>query len=210
MTTKKPIKKTSANKKEEPAKNIVRKSIQKLYSKTAPLLMFESVLFLFAAVLFFVHPLQILAALTVVMGAVLALFGLYQIFIGLFSSSEENPSKAFNAVFGIVDIIIGIVFFLQPAGSMIAIMYVFAALFLFRSIQYLILSIRMWQANFGHYVINTLLSLAMIVMAVLIFFFPGLGAVTAMYYVGVILVFYALSNLFMYRELFKLRKHITE
>ncbi len=187
----------------------IRSAIKRMYDKTAPLLLLESILFIIAAVIVFIQPIQILTVLTLMFGIVLALFGLYQTFAGIFDSGRDASVRSMNIVFGIVNVILGVVFFMQPAGSLFAIIYIFAALFLFKGIKALILSVQLWKAKFGHYVISTMLSLAMIALAVAMLFIPAIGAITAMYYIGAILLFYGLSDMYIYSELRKLKKRIN-
>lgn len=184
-------------------------AIEKLYSKSAPLLMFEALLFAIVAVIIFIKPLPILATLTIIFGVVLALFGLYQLFIGLLGGPNEMAgNKTWNIILGLLKVILGIVFLFQPAGSMIAITYAMAILLLIKSISSLVFSIRLWRAKFGNYVLDTLMSVGMIVLAVLVMFFPYFGAVTAMYFIAVTLLVYAVADVSMYTKLLKLKKTV--
>ncbi|MCL1785889.1 MAG: DUF308 domain-containing protein [Alphaproteobacteria bacterium] len=185
---------------------IVSESIGKLYGDNSPLLLFESVLFLFAAILIFLRPVQVFATLTWLLGAALALFGIYQLLAGFFDT-KKNSSEVFAGIFvGIVNIVLGLVFFLQPVGTMFVLVYIFAALFLVKAIRTFILALDMRRAKAGRHALDIVMSLGMGALAVATLFFPLLGAAAAMYFIGATLVLYAFANFHMYGELAKLKE----
>ena len=185
------------------------KAVQKVYSKSAPLLLLESVLFVIAAVLIFVRPLQILATLMLVFGIVLGVIGIYQLFVGFFGGNRENSSeKTLSLIFGTINIALGLVFFFQPVGSMFVMVYIFALLFLIKAIRTFILSLEMFRARAGYYFIDILISVGMAGLALLVLFYPKLGAVSAMYLIAITLLLYAFAGLHMYLELLRLKKKL--
>lgn len=188
----------------------VNMAVNRLYTKSAPLLVFEAILFGFAAILIFVKPIAIMATLTMLLGIGVGLFGIYQLFVGLFGGERDMAGKTMNIVLGIVGIIVGIVFLAQPQGSMIAVVYIFAIMFMVRAISSLILSIRLWRAKFGNYMLDIVMSLLMIALAILVMFFPGFGMVTAMYFLAATLLLYAIADISMYSKLLKLKRAVNE
>ena len=187
----------------------MQEPIEKLYSKSAPVLMFEALLFLVASIAIFIKPVQILTTLTAVLGVFLGLFGIYQLFIGFFGGKNEMAGKNTNIVVGLLNVILGIVFFTLPAGSMITMVYIFAILFFVRAITSVVFSIKTSRARFGNYAFDIFIAIMMIALAVLILFFPMFGAVTVMYYIAITLFLYALADINMYFKLLKLKKIVS-
>ena len=185
-------------------------SLKKVYSKNVPLLAFEAVFFIFAAVLIFLMPLQVMATLTILFGIILALFGLYQILGGFFAKEKEGSGKVINIFFGIVNLVLGLVFFLQPVGSMIALVYIFAILFLIKALRTFVIALEMSRAKVGPYGLEIAISIFMAALAVLVLFYPALGAKMAMYFIGATLILYALADTHMYVELTKIKKRTSK
>jgi uncharacterized membrane protein HdeD (DUF308 family) len=187
---------------------VARQAIKKLYNKSAPMLLFEALLFFAASVLLFIKPVAILATSIAVFGIVLAFVGLYQLFVGLFGEENEMSGKTMNIILGGLKIILGAIFFIQPSGSMITIIYVLAILFLIKATVTLVFSVRIFKAKFGS-VMDLLTSAVMIALGVLILFFPKFGLITAMYFIAITLLFYATVDIGMYVRLLRLKKMVS-
>lgn len=201
-----PKEKTTKSKPSSLKSKVVNSAIKKLYDKSAPLLICEAIVFVVVAVLVFFKPVAILATVTFILGIALVLFGLYQACVALFGEKKDPMDKTLSVVFGIINIAIGVIFCLQPAGSMITVIYIFALLFLFKAIKALIFSIKMAKYKFGHYVLDILMSVILIALSVMIIFFPIAGAFTVMYYLALVLLLYAGADIHMYLELRRLKK----
>lgn len=202
MVKEKPVKPTRVKKE---STHPTSAAIKKLYTKSAPMLMFEALLFIVAAVIIFIKPVSILATVTVLFGIVLAFLGLYQLFVGLFGGETDMSGKTWNIILGLAKLILGVIFFFQPAGSMITVIYIFAILFLIKAISTFVFAIRMLRAKFGS-ILDLLTSIIMIALGILVLFFPTFGVVTTMYFVAITLIFYAIADLVMYSKLLKLKK----
>ena len=198
-------KNTKSEKAKAGYKNPVMMSIKRLYNQSAPLLICESLLFVVAAILMVFKPVAILTALTFVIGVGLILFGLYRTIAG-FIVSHDMGGGWFDVVFGLVNVVLGVLFCIYPVGSVISLVYIFVLLFLFKSLRALIFSINMIRTKFGHYWFDLIVSLILIALAVFLLFYPIAGAVVMIYYLAVTLLLYAAADIYMYFELLKLKR----
>lgn len=185
--------------------NPVAASVKRLYNKSAPLLICEALLFGIAAILMVVKPVAILIALTFVIGVGLVLFGLYRTIAG-FVVSRDAGGGWFDVLFGLVNVVLGVLFCIYPVGSVISLVYIFVVLFLFKSLRALIFSINMIRAKFGHYWFDLIMSVILLAMAIFLMVNPLAGAVVMIYYLAITLLLYAVADVYMYIELLKLKK----
>lgn len=183
--------------------------VNRLYEKSTPLLVGEGLLLIVAAILIFMRPVMILTALTFVIGVGLILFGLFRTFAG-FGTSRNFGGGWMDVLFGLINIIIGVLFCVFPSESMVGVMYIFVVLFLFKALRALIFSINMVRARFGHYIFDLIMALFLVGLAVLLLWYPVVGAVAMMYYLGVTLLIYAGADVYMYIQLRQLKKVVIE
>ena len=179
--------------------------IKRLYNKSAPLLLCEGLLFGVVAVLMFLKPVVALVTLTIVIGVALILFGLYRTISG-FAISRSMGEGWLDIFFGLVNVILGILFCIFPVGSIISLVYIFVVLFFFKSLATLIFSINMLRTKFGHYKLNLVISMILTLLAALLLVFPMAGAVAMIYYLAATLLMYAVADIYMYVEVLKLKK----
>lgn len=184
-------------------------SVQRLYNRSAPLLICEALLFAFAAVMIIIKPVAILTALTFVIGVGLILFGLYRTIAG-FVVSRNIGGGWVDVLFGLVNVILGVLFCVYPVGSMISLVYIFVILFLFKALRALVFAINMARAKFGHYVFDLIMAIILVALAVFLLFYPVAGAVAMIYYLAITLILYAAADIYMYIELRKLKKEIAD
>lgn len=189
--------------------NPVAQSVQYLYDRSAPLLIGESILFFIGAALMMFRPMSILTAMTFVIGVGLVLFGLYRTIAG-FVVSRPMGGGWMDVLFGLVNVVLGVLFCIYPVGSMISLVYVFVVLFLFKALRALIFAINMARAKFGHYVLDLVLALILVGLAVFLLFYPVAGAVAMIYYLAITLILYAAADIYMYMELRRLKKLVSE
>lgn len=185
--------------------SFIAESIKKLYNKSAPLLVCEALLFIVVSVLMFIKPVAFLAVLTFIIGIALVLFGLYRTIAG-FIVSRDMGGGWFDVLFGIINVVLGVLFCVYPVGSMISLVYVFAVLFLFKALRALIFAINMIRAHFGHYWFNLIMSVILIALAVALLVYPVAGAFAVVYYLAITLLLYAAADIYMYIELLRLKK----
>lgn len=185
--------------------NPVAASVKRLYNKSAPLLICEALLFGIAAILMVFKPVAILTALTFVIGVALVLFGLYRTISG-FVVSRDMGGGWFDVLFGLVNVVLGVLFCIYPVGSIISLVYIFVVLFLFKALRALVFSINMIRAKFGHYWFDLVMSIILIALAVFLMAYPMAGAVVMIYYLAITLLLYAAADVYMYIEVLKLKK----
>lgn len=185
--------------------NPVAASVKRLYNKSAPLLICEALLFGIAAILMVFKPVAILTALTFVIGVALVLFGLYRTISG-FVVSRDMGGGWFDVLFGLVNVVLGVLFCIYPVGSIISLVYIFVVLFLFKALRALVFSINMIRAKFGHYWFDLVMSIILIALAVFLMAYPMAGAVVMIYYLAITLLLYAVADVYMYIEVLKLKK----
>ncbi len=180
-------------------------AINRLYSKSAPMLIFEALLFICVAAVLFIKPVLVLTIFTYVVGVALLLFGIYRMLCG-FTSDSDTGSGGIDVVFGLINSVLGILFLVYPSGSLVSIAYIFVVLFFFKATRVLVFSINMARARFGHYIVTLFAGLVLFALSVALFFFP-LGTFIAMtYYLGILLVVYAVADIYMFVELNKLKQ----
>lgn len=185
--------------------NPIAASVKRLYNKSAPLLICEALLFGIAAILMVVKPVAILTALMLVIGIALILFGLYRTIAG-FVVSRDVGGGWVDVLFGLVNIVLGVLFCIYPVGSIISLIYIFIVLFLFKSLRALIFSVNMIRAKFGHYWFDLIMSVILIALAIFLMVYPMAGAVVMVYYLAAVLLLYAAADVYMYIEILRLKK----
>lgn len=208
---------TKSNKKESRAtasrrmsqKKTMHAYIQNLYNRSAPLLICEAALLGVAAILIVFRPIAMLSMMTFIVGVALILFGLYRTISG-FMVSRTPGGGWIDVIFGLVNIILGVLFCAYPVDSFMAIVYVFLALLLFKAIKALIFAINMARARVGHYVMDLTVAAVLFLLVLMLAFFPVVGAITMIYVVAIVLLMYAASDIYMFIELLHLKNQITE
>ena len=201
------MKKTT--KKQNSAIDIIKAKVQRLYDKSAPMLLFEAVLFAVFGVFMLVKPVGFLSVITMVFAGMLMLIGFYRVVSGIVASHEYGGGWL-DVLFGMLNIIIGVLFFAYPIGSIIGMMYLFILLFIVHAVNSVIFAINMTRAHFGHYVLNLVLSIILLAVAVSLLFFPLAGAVIGVVILAVLLLIYAAADLYMFLEVRRLKNKILD
>lgn len=186
----------------------VAHSVQRMYSKTAPVLIVESVVFMVLGILMLVNPLGFLSTITFVFGCVLILIGFYRTVSGFIVSHETGGGWP-DVLSGLISVIIGVLFLIFPLGSMVGLVYLFVVLFVFMAWRALVFAINMARVRFGNYVFNLVMAIALFCVSVWLLFYPTAGAAAVVIYVAVILMMYAVANLYMYWVLRRLKRDIV-
>lgn len=189
--------------------NPVAASVKRLYNKSAPLLICEALLFGVAAILMLVRPVAILTALTLVIGIALVLFGLYRTIAG-FVVSRDAGGGWFDVIFGLLTVVLGVLFCIYPVGSITALVYIFVILFMLRALLSLIFSINMIRAKFGNYWFDLIMSIILIALAIFLMVYPMAGAVVMIYYLAITLLLYAAADVYMYIEILRLKRLVND
>jgi len=188
--------------------NPVVASINRMYHKSAPMLIGEALLFVAAAAVLFIKPVLVLTVFTYIIGAALLIFGLYRMMSG-FVATNDNAG-GIDVVFGLINIVLGLLFVVYPSGSLVSVAYIFVVLFFFKALRVLIFSINLARARYGHYWIILAAGLLLFALAVALFFFP-LGTFIAMtYYLALLLLVYAVADVYMFISLKRLREFVED
>lgn len=203
----KKIKKTKKQKRV--ADSSVVHGVQRLYDRAAPMLICEALLLLCAGAIMLWRPVGLLTLLTLVLGGALILFGLYRTIAG-FVASRGYGGGWLDVLFGLINIGVGVLFCAYPMGSIVGLSYVFIILFMFKAVRALLFAINMARARFGHWIFNLIMSVILLVMAVILMFFPVAGAVAMVIYLAVMLILYAFADVYMFFELRRLKKAVVD
>ena len=181
--------------------------IQNIYNSSAPLLICEAVLLGIAAILMVFRPIAMLTMMTFVVGVALILFGLFRTVAG-FTVSRAAGGGWLDVIFGLINVVLGVLFCAFPTGSFIGVVYIFIALFLFKAIKALVFAINMARARVGHYVMDIIFAIVLILLALALLFFPMVGAITLIYFVALTLLLYAAADIYMFIELLHLKRRV--
>ncbi|MBQ8256283.1 MAG: DUF308 domain-containing protein [Alphaproteobacteria bacterium] len=195
--------------KQSKSTDAIAASVEKLYNKSAPLLVAEALLLGIIAIFMAFKPLAVLTTLMFVLGCGLILFGLYRAIAG-FVAARPYGGGWVDVIFGLVNVVLGVLFLVYPAGSMIALLYVFLVLFLFKALRALIFAINMARARFGHWVFDLVVALALCALAIALLFWPMAGAVAVVYWLAITMLFYAAADVYMFIELRQLKKAVDD
>lgn len=195
--------------KQSKSTDAIAASVEKLYNKSAPLLIAEALLLGIIAIFMAFKPLAVLTTLMFVLGCGLILFGLYRAIAG-FVAARPYGGGWVDVIFGLVNVVLGVLFLVYPAGSMIALLYVFLVLFLFKALRALIFAINMARARFGHWVFDLVVALALCALAIALLFWPMAGAVAVVYWLAITMLFYAAADVYLFIELRQLKKAVDD
>lgn len=187
----------------------VAAAVRRMYSHSGPLLICEALLFAVVGILMLIKPLAILSIMTIVIGIGLVLFGLYRTVAG-FVVQHDMGGGAVDVVFGLINIVLGVLFCVFPIGSVVGLMYIFVVLFLFKAIRALVYALNMARVGTAHSGFDIAMSILLIVIAVALLFFPILGVVGVVYYVAIALIVYAIFDIYMFIQLLRLRNYVIE
>ena len=188
--------------------NLVR-LVDQVYRNTAPLLVGEALLFVVVAVLMMIKPVEILTAVTFVVGAVLVLFGLYRVSM-VFVSNQGFTAGTFDVFFGLVTFVLGVVFCVYPHSAGIGVVYIFVVLFMLNALRMLFFSLNMARVGFEHYVIDIVVSIALILLSVILLFMPNLATGVLIWFLAIYMILYAAADVYMFVKLLRLRRTIRK
>ena len=87
--------------------DLFQEKLQRLYNKSAPMLLFEAVLFAVFGVFMLIQPVGFLSVIVTLFAIVLMLIGFYRVVSGLVASQEYGGGWL-DVLFGLFNIIIGV------------------------------------------------------------------------------------------------------
>ena len=181
--------------------------VKKIYRNTAPLLVGEAVLFTVAGILMLVRPVEFLSVITFVIGAVLVVFGLYRVSM-VFVSDLGFTIGTYDVFFGLVTLMLGVVFCAFPHDAAVGVLYVFAVLFLLTAFKMLFFAINMLRIGFGRYVVDLVAAIVMMVLSVVLLFMPTIMGGFLVVCLAIFLLVYAAMDVYMFLKLMNLHHQI--
>ncbi len=184
-------------------------AVERIYDRSAPLLMFESLVLGIGAIVMMFWPVAVLTTMTIVIGIALVLFGLYRTIAG-FVMSHNMGGGWLDVIFGLINVVVGVLFYIYPVGSIIGVVYIFIILFFAKSLQALVFAINMVRARWGHYWWNLIMALILVALAVALIIWPMAGAVFMVYWIAVTLLLYAVADMYMFVVLRRLKNHVAD
>ena len=187
-------------------KDLIRLS-KRVYQHTAPLLVGEAALFIIMAILMMVKPVEILSAVTFVVGAVLVLFGLYRTSM-VFVSSQGFTAGTFDVIFGLVTFVLGVAFCIYPYGATVGVVYIFVVMFLINALRMLFFALNVARAHIGHHVADIVISVLMILLSLVLLFVPNLAIGVLVWFLAIYLLLYAAADIYMFMRLRQMKRMI--
>jgi len=181
--------------------------IKRIYRNTAPLLVGEAILFTVAGILMLMRPIEFLGMLTFIIGAVLVVFGLYRVSM-VFVSNLGVSIGVYDVFFGLVTLILGVVFCVYPHDAAVGLIYVFAVLFLLNALRMLFFAINMLRIGFGYYRVDLIASIIMLVLSGGLLMFPGIAGAMMVICLAIYLFVYAAIDIYMFLKLLNLHHQI--
>ena len=138
----------------------------------------------------------------IALGALIIVFGAYAIVDGILAliaavrGAERNANWFVLAIEGILGIIAGIVAFVWPGLTALALLYVIAAWALVTGIFEIIAAYRLHNEGAEAWVIG-LAGLASIIFGLLLVIFPGAGALALLWLIGIFAIIFGVLWLFL-------------
>lgn len=187
-------------------KDLIRLA-KRVYRHTAPLLLGEAILFTTVALLMMIKPVEILSAVTFVVGAVLVVFGLYRVSM-VFVSTQGFTAGTFDVFFGLVTFILGVVFCIYPYGATVGVIYIFIVMFLMNALRLLFFAVNVARARIGHHIADIVVSGVLVILALSLLFMPNLAIGVLVWFLAIYLLLYAAADIYMFMRLRQMKRMI--
>ena len=183
----------------------IAETINRIYKNTAPILLGEAALFTVMSILMMVRPAEILVAVTFIIGAVLVLFGLYRVSM-VFVSNQGIGAGSIDLFFGLITLILGVVFCAYPHGAAVGLIYIFVVLFLINSLRMLFFAINMARIGFEYYLFDLIFAIVLVCVAAVLLFVPNLVGGMMVWFVAIYLLLYAATDVYIFIRLWRVRR----
>ncbi len=187
-------------------KDLIRLA-KRVYHHTAPLLLGEALLFIVMAVLMMVRPVEILSAITFVVGVMLVVFGLYRTSM-VFVSSQGFTAGTSDVVVGLATFVLGIVFCIYPYGATVGVIYIFVVMFLMNALRMLFFALNVARARVERRVLDIVISGALCVLALGLLFMPNVAIGVLVWFLAIYMLVYAGADIYMFVRLRHLNRTI--
>ena len=189
-------------------KDLIRLA-KRVYRHTAPLLLGEAILFIIVALLMMIKPVEILSAVTFIVGAVLVIFGLYRTSM-VFVSTQGLTAGTFDVFFGLVTFVLGVIFCIYPYGATVGVIYIFVVMFLMNALRLLFFAVNVARARIGHHIADVAVSVGLVVLALSLLFMPNLAIGVLVWFLAVYLLCYAAADIYMFVRLVQMKRMIRK
>lgn len=189
-------------------KDLIRLA-KRVYRHTAPLLLGEAILFIIVALLMMIKPVEILSAVTFIVGAVLVLFGLYRTSM-VFVSTQGLTAGTFDVFFGLVTFVLGVIFCIYPYGATVGVIYIFVVMFLMNALRLLFFAVNVARARIGHHIADVAVSVGLVVLALSLLFMPNLAIGVLVWFLAIYLLCYAAADIYMFVRLVQMKRMIRK
>ena len=189
-------------------KDLIRLA-KRVYRHTAPLLLGEAILFIAVALLMMIKPVEILSAVTFVVGAVLVLFGLYRVSM-VFVSTQGLTAGTFDVFFGLVTFVLGVVFCIYPYGATVGVIYIFIVMFLMNALRLMFFAVNVARARIGNHIPDILVSVGLVILALSLLFMPNLAIGVLVWFLAIYLLLYAGADIYMFMRLMQMKRAIRD
>lgn len=189
-------------------KDLIRLA-KRVYRHTAPLLLGEAILFIIVALLMMIKPVEILSAVTFIVGAVLVIFGLYRTSM-VFVSTQGLTAGTFDVFFGLVTFVLGVIFCIYPYGATVGVIYIFVVMFLMNALRLLFFAVNVARARIGHHITDVAVSVGLVVLALSLLFMPNLAIGVLVWFLAVYLLCYAAADIYMFVRLVQMKRMIRK
>jgi len=189
-------------------KDLIRLA-KRVYRHTAPLLLGEAILFIIVALLMMIKPVEILSAVTFIVGAVLVLFGLYRTSM-VFVSAQGLTAGTFDVFFGLVTFVLGVIFCIYPYGATVGVIYIFVVMFLMNALRLLFFAVNVARARIGHHIADVAVSVGLVVLALSLLFMPNLAIGVLVWFLAIYLLCYAAADIYMFVRLVQMKRMIRK
>lgn len=189
-------------------KDLIRLA-KRVYRHTAPLLLGEAILFIIVALLMMIKPVEILSAVTFIVGAVLVLFGLYRTSM-VFVSTQGLTAGTFDVFFGLVTFVLGVIFCIYPYGATVGVIYIFVVMFLMNALRLLFFAVNVARARIGHHIADVAVAIGLVILALSLLFMPNLAIGVLVWFLAIYLLCYAAADIYMFVRLVQMKRMIRK
>lgn len=166
----------------------------KLSSKASIFLIISGIISLIVGFIVLTHPGVTLVSLAILLGAGILVAGVLQI-ISFFADKAALKSPAWTLTLGILDVIIGFILLSQLGATTLALPFIIGFWALFASIARIAAAISFHQLKIKNWGFVLTIGILGLLLAFIILFFPGFGALVITTYVGIYFVFVGFSSI---------------
>lgn len=152
------------------------------------------ILFLMAAIIAFVYPVDNLMSIIAVFGALAIAKGIYEIYVKILTKEIFQKNSNLLVIFGILDILIGLSLLFNLTTSVQILPYIFATWFIIDSILGLFKLDLARIIGSGYYWFTLIINILGIMVGISLLFDPIASALTLSFLIGLYFMMIAIAN----------------